>query len=137
MVNYYCVIKNCPTSSRMNPNHVPFHQFPSDTIIKEKWIESIKSNCEMRTVKSNANGKSEVICGLHFSPDDYLVTKAGKLTRRLDSTVACPSIFPRKDDGDQDLRSPLVKRARVSSASIDGTIMSLFKFFPLRICIFG
>lgn len=82
----------------------------------------------MRAVKSNSNGKSEVICGLHFSPDDYLVTKAGKLTRRLDSTVACPLIFPKKEDNDQDLRTPLVKRARVSSASIDGKFIFRIKF---------
>lgn len=87
-----CVISNCAVSSSKNPDKFPFHEFPSNEEILQKWLASIPEEL-FRKIRGGRSGRSGVICGKHFLSQHYVPG-----TRRLDYKEAIPIAFERADE---------------------------------------
>ncbi|XP_063830721.1 peroxynitrite isomerase THAP4-like [Ostrinia nubilalis] len=66
-----CAISNCKNHSRVANKGITYHRFPTNPIVKEKWINA--------TGKKNwFPSKYSTICSIHFKNDDFLVTEKSK-----------------------------------------------------------
>jgi hypothetical protein len=70
---------------------VMFHQFPSDEVIRKKWIDSITKSCGFKNELKAIVDKS-CVCSDHFNESDYTMGFTG--TKRLDYKCAIPLTTP-------------------------------------------
>ncbi|PZC72078.1 hypothetical protein B5X24_HaOG211948 [Helicoverpa armigera] len=66
---YYCTVPRC-TSMAGKAKNVSFHQFPRDEELAKLWNNILK--------RGKPYTKYSKVCSLHFKPEDYTITSAGK-----------------------------------------------------------
>ncbi|KAJ8706230.1 hypothetical protein PYW08_010856 [Mythimna loreyi] len=66
---YYCTVPRC-TSMAGKAKNVSFHQFPRDEELAKLWNDILK--------RGKPYTKYSKVCSLHFKPEDYTITSAGK-----------------------------------------------------------
>nr|XP_022907837.1 THAP domain-containing protein 1-like [Onthophagus taurus] len=77
---YLCAVKNCKSANYKDCN-VSFFSFPSDPVIRAKWIKIVPFKTSFTPTKR--------VCSKHFNKSDFIV---GTCIKRLKKT-AVPSVF--------------------------------------------
>ena len=90
MKNQVCIVKNC--GAKEGKVYVKWHQFLSNSVRREQWIEIIKNGPGFR--HSRPLTDSSYVCGRHFTSNCY----EGK-TSRLKKTAVPDFFFPDLEDG--------------------------------------
>ncbi|KAG0420338.1 hypothetical protein HPB47_003548 [Ixodes persulcatus] len=82
-----CVPKCKQISYRYDPG-IAFHQFPSDSPLRDLWVRNITRE----NLVINDRLPSTFVCSKHFTPEDYL--SCGRQRRLRKCSV--PTVFKRR-----------------------------------------
>ncbi|XP_077421168.1 uncharacterized protein LOC144051704 [Vanacampus margaritifer] len=82
----HCSVPGCSSNAFKQP-YLSFHAFPSDTELKQKWIQAVRREEGPHFVIRKG---STFVCSRHFTTDDYVL---GITVRRLKPEIV-PSLFP-------------------------------------------
>ncbi|KAH7952541.1 hypothetical protein HPB52_023876 [Rhipicephalus sanguineus] len=81
----YCCVPRCTSSERQKEPGVTFHELPSDSAARERWITAIAREDSV----PNTAFYYTVVCSLHFKPSDF----RDDCKRRQLKPDAVPSVF--------------------------------------------
>lgn len=94
---YTCYVTGCRTGYKPKKDEkIPLFQFPTDKVMREKWIRAVPR----KNFKITCNSK---VCALHFDTSDFVTISTDKRNSRRDSDAlirtrlkptAIPHIFP-------------------------------------------
>ncbi|XP_040063472.1 uncharacterized protein LOC115323459 isoform X2 [Ixodes scapularis] len=84
----YCCVPFCRSSKNKRQPGIFFHEFPSDTVTRHKWLKAVARE----NVCPKGASATSVVCCLHFAADDYVDATCSKLR-----PGAVPTIFPGRE----------------------------------------
>lgn len=83
----YCCVPFCRSSKNKKQPGVFFHEFPADSVTRQKWLKAVARE----NVCPKGASATSVVCCLHFTADDYV---DGPVTCRKLKPGAVPTVFP-------------------------------------------
>ncbi|XP_017875468.1 uncharacterized protein LOC108622239 isoform X2 [Ceratina calcarata] len=93
----YCIVNDCKSTQYRRVNeenevNVPLFKFPTDTLLREKWVEALRTLNNQENASNRAQAGK--VCAMHFSNE--CIERRGSSQYRLKPN-SVPSIFPRNN----------------------------------------
>ncbi|CAN7949694.1 unnamed protein product, partial [Ixodes pacificus] len=118
----YCCVPFCRSSKNKRQPGIFFHEFPSDTVTRHKWLKAVARE----NVCPKGASATSVVCCLHFAADDYVDATCSKLR-----PGAVPTIFPGREPSESLPEQQRIKKTHGPDflENLDSPTMEATEFF--------